>query len=414
MRDCTTNGSYVAWIPTPINPCGDRYSVNDVLFENGCVFYARTTQPQAIMHLETSTAIYGTTTNPHNTDLTPGGSSGGESALVALRGSVLGVGGDIGGSIRGPAANCGVYGFKPTPLRLGKTGSRVWEALQDGIISTEGPLSVERGGLELFMKTYLDSEPWVKDNYLVPLPWRTVQLPPPAAIKIAVLWDDGVVLPHPPVTRALREVVGKLEGVGIQIVKWKPEGHDECWNLTQALYYEDGGRALERLVESGGEELLPLSKWLLKDNDNVKYRTVEEVWGLKLKRNAYRMRYNEMWLRTGEQDGKVIDAILCPVGPGAAPPHGNSKYWSYTSQWNLLEYPAVAFPVTTVDQKADVPGKEWKDYEPRNKSDRFNYELYDVKRYVDAPVGLQVVTRRFEDEKCLAVLEVIERAMGRE
>jgi amidase len=51
--------------------------------------YARTTQPQAVMHLETETNIYGRTVNPWNLDLTSGGSSGGESALVAMRGSVL-------------------------------------------------------------------------------------------------------------------------------------------------------------------------------------------------------------------------------------------------------------------------------------------------------------------------------------
>lgn len=50
---------------------------------------------------------------------------------------------------------------------------------------------------------------------------------------------------------------------------------------------------------------------------------------------------------------------------------------------------------------------------PRNEKDRWNWELYEPERYVDAPVGLQIVTRRFEDEKCLAVLEVVERAMGR-
>lgn len=86
MKDMTTNGSYVAWIGKPqVGEC----SVQEVLWDAGAVFYARTTQPQAIMHLETSTNIYGTTTNPWNTDLTCGGSSGGEGALIALRGSVL-------------------------------------------------------------------------------------------------------------------------------------------------------------------------------------------------------------------------------------------------------------------------------------------------------------------------------------
>jgi amidase len=57
----------------------------------GAVFYVKTNQPQTIMHLETH-SVYGRTLNPYNTDLTPGGSSGGESALIALKGSCLGVG----------------------------------------------------------------------------------------------------------------------------------------------------------------------------------------------------------------------------------------------------------------------------------------------------------------------------------
>lgn len=86
MKDALTNGGFVAWIGSEqVGPC----SVQEVLWEAGAVFYARTTQPQAVMHLETSTNIYGITTNPYNTDLTPGGSSGGESALIGCGGSVL-------------------------------------------------------------------------------------------------------------------------------------------------------------------------------------------------------------------------------------------------------------------------------------------------------------------------------------
>jgi len=47
----------------------------------------------------------------------------------------------------------------------------------------------------------------------------------------------------------------------------KPEGHDDCWDITQALYYEDGGKHVEKLIAEGGEEMLPLTKWLIKDNE---------------------------------------------------------------------------------------------------------------------------------------------------
>ncbi|TVY27433.1 putative amidase [Lachnellula hyalina] len=405
MRGCSTNGGYAALVER--DPDGDL-PLNDVLWEAGAVFYARTTQPQAVMHLETSTGIYGITVNPWNTDLTAGGSSGGESALVAIRGSVLGMGGDIGGSIRCPAANTGIYGFKPTPGRICSTGTVVASSGQEGVMATKGPMSTSRSGLDLFMEAYLSYEPWTKEDSIAPIPWRPITLPP--KLKIAIMWSDNIVTPHPPITRALKEVAQTLQAAGHEIVDWIPEAHDECWDITHSLYYEDGAKCVEALLAKGGEELLPLTEWLIKDNENVKWRTAEEVCALKVKRNAYRQRYNKLWRSTASANSPMVDAILCPTGPGAAPPHGNAKYWSYTSQWNLLEYPGVVFPVTSVDQKVDVKDEK---YVPMNEQDRFNYDLYEPGRYVDAPVGLQIVTRKWEDEKCLKVLEVVEKAMGR-
>lgn len=143
---------------------------------------------------------------------------------------------------------------------------------------TQGPLSTSRDGLSLFMKTYLSYQPWIKDDYLVPIPWRSVELPP--RLKIAVMWSDGIVTPHPPVVRALKEVAKYLTDAGIEVVDWKPEGHDECWDIAQALYFEDGGKNMENLILRGGEKLLPLTTWLVKDNKNVKYRTAEDVCGV--------------------------------------------------------------------------------------------------------------------------------------
>lgn len=65
-----------------------------------------------------SNPIYGQTVNPHNLQKTSGGSSGGEGALIGGGGSLLGIGSDIGGSIRIPSAFCGICGFKPTSGRL--------------------------------------------------------------------------------------------------------------------------------------------------------------------------------------------------------------------------------------------------------------------------------------------------------
>lgn len=268
--------------------------------------------------------------------------------------------------------------------------------------------------------------PWVRESYLVPLPWREIELP--KKLKIGVMWSDGIVKPHPPIQRALSKVVEALRSAQVDVVDWQPKGHDECWKVTSALYYEDGGRRLREMLKAGDEEALPLTQWLL-DQEEVKPRTLEEVWDvstafetctwnleanirklqLKAKRNSYRSMYNQHWLDTGKDDDHPVDALLCPVGPGCAPPHDQAKYWNYTSQWNLLEYPAIAFPVTQVDAELDVRDQT---YVPQNELDRFNHELYTgPERYKDAPVSLQLVTRRYEDEKCIAVLKRIEEAL---
>lgn len=93
-------------------PCTTNSPLVDLLVEAGAVLYCKTNVPQTLMALDSHNNIFGRVINPANRHLTPGGSSGGEGALVAMRGSPLGVGTDVGGSIRIPAACNGLYGVK--------------------------------------------------------------------------------------------------------------------------------------------------------------------------------------------------------------------------------------------------------------------------------------------------------------
>lgn len=119
MQGLDLNAGFVSWVGN-ISP--DDALILKFLWKAGCVFYVRTTQPQTLMHLECSSNLYGATVNPYNTKLTSGGSSGGEGALLGLRGSCLGIGSDIGGSIRSPSANNGLFGLRPTTYRLPAIG----------------------------------------------------------------------------------------------------------------------------------------------------------------------------------------------------------------------------------------------------------------------------------------------------
>lgn len=86
---------YVGWIDQPAEK---NAALVDILLAQGAVAYVRTNVPQTLMWTETTNHVWGRTDNPFNRNLTCGGSSGGEGALIGLRGSVLGVGSDIGGS----------------------------------------------------------------------------------------------------------------------------------------------------------------------------------------------------------------------------------------------------------------------------------------------------------------------------
>lgn len=103
------------------------------------------------------------------------------------------------------------------------------------IIGTSGPMSTSFKGLEIFMKTLIEQEPWQIEPWLTPLPWLSQPLTFTATrrLRVAVMWDDGVVTPHPPVQRALQETVGRLKASGtVDVVDWHPWKHDYAWDLT--------------------------------------------------------------------------------------------------------------------------------------------------------------------------------------
>ena len=272
MRGLDINCAFVGYI--------GRYADADAtilehLWAAGAVFYARSTQPQTIMHLETSSNIYGTTVNPFNRLLTSGGSSGGEGALLGLRASCLGIGTDIGGSIRNPAANCGVFGLRPTSYRLPMDGLGLSMAGVESILCVIGPMSTSLGGVKVFMKSIIDRQPWLIQPSCIPLPWRDEQSWLPQRedgskrLKVAVLWDDGVVKPHPPVLRALREVSEKLRASeNIEVVDWKPYKHDYAWEVIVS-----GAVSIPRIIR------LTLVKYpSLLCSFQMRLRTKSEQW----------------------------------------------------------------------------------------------------------------------------------------
>ena len=89
----------------------------EALQNEGGIVLGKTNVPQLMIFIECTNRVYGTTNNPINPKFTPGGSSGGEGAIVGAKSSPFGIGTDIGGSVRFPAAFCGACSIKPTMWR---------------------------------------------------------------------------------------------------------------------------------------------------------------------------------------------------------------------------------------------------------------------------------------------------------
>ncbi|RAL13671.1 putative glutamyl-tRNA(Gln) amidotransferase subunit A [Aspergillus homomorphus CBS 101889] len=404
IKDLTCNGGYVAW-------------VNDIATEDalllqclekaGAVFHVRTNQPQSLMHLCCSNNLTGTTLNPHNLTLSPGGSSGGEGVSTGFKCAPLGIGTDIGGSIRCPAAFCGSYGFRPTALRNPMTGIKAPEPGQESIRGVVGPLASQSvADLELFQQAVLDQEPWETETSIPPVPWRRVQAT--KQMTVGILWDDGIAHPHPPVTRALRQAKSKLEAAGIKVVDWEPYKHDHGWDIISKMYFPDAALLQRTLITASGEPTLPLTSWAF-HYSKPNPLTVAEAWNLNAQRDIYRDEYQALMRSRG------VDFILCPAYVGVAAVLGESHYWNYTAIWNILDQPAVVFPSGLFVRKDEL-ADEGKEYEPRaNGVDEQEWAKWTVagaERYEGAPVGLQLVGKHFKDEETLAAAGLVSEVLS--
>jgi len=389
------NAGFVSWVGRTAT---DDALILKLLWNAGCVFYARTTEPQALMHLETSNNIYGVTVNPYNTNLTSGGSSGGEGALLGMRGSCLGIGTDIGGSIRSPAANNGVFGLRPTSYRLPLSGIAATMLGQEQIIPVIGPLSTSLEGVKIFTKAIIDQQPWLYEPTLVRMPWKDTSTETlirrdsagRLKLRVGVLADDGVVRPHPPILRGIKTLVEKLKlNPDIEVVNFPPWKHAKAWKIISSLYFADGGSEEAEAIDSSGEPWRPLTNYIIKENPNVKKLSISEVWSLTVQRDAYKESYARHWNSVntsipGPDAGNIVavnalaemenmvDVILTPAGPGVAPPLDCARYWGYTAQWNLLDYPSLIFPTGLQVGPEDMIEEG---YQPRNEKDKYNYEL---------------------------------------
>lgn len=376
-----------------------------MMYDMGAVFYVRTNQPQSLMAIDSHNNVTGPTLNPYNLTLSAGGSTAGEGALLACKGSLVGIGSDIGGSLRVPASFTGTVGYKPTVRRFSCRDENVYG--DDAIAGVYGPMCRRVCDIDYFMETYInEGRPWLFDETVVPFPWKKIEPLNPEKITIAVVYDNGIVKPTPPIKRGLDYVVSKLKNAGFKVVPFEPPKALEAANCVNKLYHAKGTEFYLDSLKNSGEPILKLTKWQLafgKGAKGLDFTELEE--NTKLKNEIARLYFD--YARKHN-----VAAILGPIGESVAPLSNNGLNWSYTNIYNLIDWPAVAFPTGLYqDPNIDVWGPEHETYKPVSQLEQYCHEAYNPEKSVGAPIGLQLASPPFQDELVIAIAAAISKIL---
>ncbi len=395
----------------------------------GAIVLGKTNLSQAMAFTEADNPVYGRTIHPLDLERSPGGSSGGEAAIIAAGGSPLGLGTDLGGSIRFPAHWTGIAGLKPTSgrLTLADAPEDVLRPPLEGLFAQPGPMArqVEDLHLAMLVLSRAAAGPAADGSDAPPYPCC---LPDARGLRIAVQLDEGLFRSAPAVRRALAEACADLVRAGASLVEFRPPPLREAPRLLLRAMPADGGawvraalrdavpdrrvagllraaampgpsrRLLAAALRAGGQRHLSAT---LASGDptpgGASRSLLDDI-------AAYRAAY------TDAMDAGGVDVVLSPPHALAALPHGASGHLTianagaYGALYNVLGLPAGVVPVTAVcsgEESERPPGPDLVERAARA-TERGSAGL---------PVGVQVAGRAWREDTVLAVMAAIERAV---
>jgi amidase len=366
----------------------------DRLLAAGAVIFGKTNVPVLLADSQSYNPVYGTTNNPWDPSLTPGGSSGGAAAALAAGLTGLELGSDIGGSIRNPAHYCGVWGHKPTWGIAPPRGQALAGNVAATDISVIGPLARSAEDLALALDIIAGPDPIDATG------WR-LELAAPRGnalsdYRIAVMLDD----PNCEVDREVQDILQRLadflagQGVGVSD-RARPdidtaELHAVYIKLLRAA-------TSRRLTEDTFERYVETASGL--DPADQSYFACM-MRGVALSHRG--------WLAANEERHRLrlkwadffrdYDLLLCPVTAGAAYPHDHDhegERWKRMIQINGKPAPTindlfwagltglVYLPATVAPAGLTATG---------------------------LPVGVQIVGPQYGDKSCIAFAGLLERA----
>ena len=394
----------------------------------GAVILGVTNVAQLLFAYESDNPVYGRTNNPWDLERTPGGSSGGEAALIAAGGSPLGIGNDLGGSVRVPAHFCGIHALKPTAGRLTNLDhpAELWPRGHEIVVNQAGPLARRVSDLALAMSVLSSDDP-AADPSIAPVPWPDGSSAPLRGMRVGFYEVDGFLPAGPAVRRAVREAAAALAARGAIVEEWPPPDVPLAMDLYFGLLAAEGSAAvrrilagsrphpviadLVRLVELPGAVRAIAVAALRRIGQArlaavvARARPVSAAEYLKLvdARSRYRARFAD------ELRAHQIDVLVCPPHASPAIRHGAGRNvltaGSYSTLFNLLGFPAgvVAAARVRPNEETDRPITR----------DRVERAVRDSELgTAGLPVGIQVVARPWREDLVLAAMSHLESHFG--
>ncbi|XP_062995453.1 vitamin D3 hydroxylase-associated protein-like [Elgaria multicarinata webbii] len=398
-----------------------------VLKKQGAIPFVKTNNSQSTINIDCSNSIFGQTLNPLNHKKSPGGSSGGEGALIAGGGSILGFGTDVAGSIRVPSSFCGICGLKPTGSRLSVVGLASPIAGMKSVTGTIGPMARDVESLALCMKAVLCDELFCLDPSVPPMPFKEEIYTSSNPLRIGYYEDDGYFEPTPSMRRAVRETKNLLQTAGHMLIPFVPPRFNYVVDelFTRGLFSDGAANLLDKFKGDIVDPYLksqincyslptllkrilafilkPLYPRIARDlNALCGVGSAKNLWKHHVAVETYQREFLAEWRKL------KLDVVLCPVlGPAFNEGYPGKLFaaTSYTNLYNVLNFPAGIVPVTTVTQADEEELKHYRGHY----GDPWDKRLKEaVKDAVGLPVAVQCVALSWQEELCLRLMKEVE------
>lgn len=424
QENCSSSGGLV-WLA--LSPDEMDSILVKLLRSSGAVPFIRGNAMQLMMWFETCNNVYGRAENPWDPKRSPGGSSGGDAGLVACGATPLAIGSDIAGSIRIPAAYCGIYGFKPSSHRITSmecvaTHPKSMAPLEILVKAAYGPLGKCVEDLVLVMQSWWQEALWVNDNMVVPLKFNNKAYQSDKKMRIGYFDYNNIFECAGVVKSIIRQTVLKLKNDGHELIQIKTDMFPKATELfIRAAFAMEGSFMLEELQGEDpewpydaayypekypGMEILIYLMMKFKGFTQLselalfaKTLSYKEICILGGEVASFKYEFNQYWQSLN------LDAAICPIWPLVAPLHGTTMRlapaFSYSFFWNLLDFPAGVVPIKLVES-----GENKYDYFSRDAFVQVAKE--NMKDSVGLPVCIQVVGSTYQDEKVLKLMKIVQ------